>query len=105
MDQPGLGDLTLRIKEAALMTWDGCRSLCAAASFAYFGLRFNLQSQLQECWCGFTYGSWGALPLDACDFFCAVSPLYRCGSKLERYRSDHVLSVYAITDDSSGAGP
>ncbi len=96
------GDMLLKIKESGVMTFDDCNSQCSMKSFPFMGLRYNLQTQLQECWCGFHYGSFGSLVLDACNYFCAVSPQYRCGTNLAQYQSQKILSVYSTILSTSG---
>ena len=101
MDRQDEGDMLLKIKESTLMSFDDCNQQCSSKSFAYLGLRYNLNTNLQECWCGFSYGSFGTLVLDSCNYFCAISPQYRCGTKLSRYQFQKILSIYSTIIESS----
>eukprot|EP01084_Bolivina_argentea_P281997 482610_1 len=95
LDREDNGDMFLKIKESTMMTYEDCNSQCASKSFGYLGLRYDISNKLQQCFCGFHYGSFGSLVLDSCNYFCQVSPQYRCGSKLYKYRSQKVLSIYS----------
>ena len=103
MDREYDGDMLLKVKESQVMTFDDCNSQCSMKSFPFMGLRYNLVTQSQECWCSFHYGSFGALVQDSCNYFCTVSPQYRCGSKLIQYHSHKILSVYSTIISSNSA--
>ena len=97
MDREIGGDMMLKVKESGVMTFEACNSECALKSFRFMGLRYNLVTQSQECWCGLKYGSYGALVLNSCNYYCKISPEYRCGSTISKYHSQKILSVYSTT--------
>ena len=52
-----------------------CQSVCS--SFKYFGLQFS-----GECYCGNSYGKYGAADESSCDMSCSQDFRFKCGGAL-----------------------
>uniref|UniRef100_A0A1I8HRT3 WSC domain-containing protein n=1 Tax=Macrostomum lignano TaxID=282301 RepID=A0A1I8HRT3_9PLAT len=53
-----------------------CSNACSLGGFAYFGLQYS-----SECFCGASYGSYGAAS-SGCDMLCSGSSKQYCGGAL-----------------------
>lgn len=105
MDNEFIGDFQIKIKEAAVLSWEDCNYRCAENEFKIMGMRYNAMNQMQECWCADEYGTFGALVLTSCNYYCSASPLYRCGTSLEKYLHLKVLSVYSVIEPDDADSP
>lgn len=56
------------------MTIESCRDLCTARGNAYFGVQYGSQ-----CFCGNTYGAFGAAPASECNLACMGDTSQTCG--------------------------
>ncbi|CAH1802370.1 unnamed protein product [Owenia fusiformis] len=64
-----------------------CANTCADSGYSYMGLQ-----DMDECWCGNSYGLNGAAALDShCWRNCTGDPAYKCGSAFKN-------SVYQLVD-------
>uniref|UniRef100_A0A1I8JG20 WSC domain-containing protein n=1 Tax=Macrostomum lignano TaxID=282301 RepID=A0A1I8JG20_9PLAT len=82
-----LGSLDVGAKHGVIrshhMTAEFCSNACSLGGFAYFGLQYS-----SECFCGASYGSYGAAS-SGCDMLCSGSSKQYCGGALRN-------SVFAI---------
>lgn len=81
------------MKTAIIITFNECNKECTSKAFPYFGFAFDMRNNVQTCYCAIDYGQSGSYPINDCNYFCIVSPEYRCGSSSKRDRVSLYFSL------------